>query len=163
MNTTSRCLAVVAFCVSAWIPAKSPAFDPDWAAHGHLDAVVETVRSWVARQELPGITLDVIHVEGRTPVLFFDIPPTGGRETRQSVLFYGHLDKQPEMTGWRSGLVDGTLRVGVLSEGVHSGDAGGVVPSTFGIARQLLNRIDAAQTGGCYPDDFREWDTGRSH
>src|SRR5262249_23934998 len=45
------------------------------------------------------------------------------------------------------GLVNGTLRVDILTEGVHSGDAGGVVPSSFRIARQLLDRIDDSRSG----------------
>ena len=45
------------------------------------------------------------------------------------------------------GLVNGTLAVEVLTEGVHSGDASGVVASSFRIARMLLDRIDAADTG----------------
>jgi acetylornithine deacetylase/succinyl-diaminopimelate desuccinylase-like protein len=52
------------------------------------------------------------------------------------------------------GLVDGTLRVNVLTEGVHSGDAGGVVPSSFRMARQLLDRLDDALTGAVKPDAF---------
>ena len=47
------------------------------------------------------MTLEVITLEGRTPVLFFDIPGTGAKATGKTVLLYGHLDKQPEMTGWR--------------------------------------------------------------
>jgi acetylornithine deacetylase/succinyl-diaminopimelate desuccinylase-like protein len=43
--------------------------------------------------------------------------------------------------------VNGTLRVDILDEGVHSGDSGGVVPSSFRIARQLLDRIDDSRTG----------------
>ena len=45
------------------------------------------------------------------------------------------------------GLVGGTLTVEILSEGVHSGHASGIVPSSFRIARQLLNRLDDAATG----------------
>jgi acetylornithine deacetylase/succinyl-diaminopimelate desuccinylase-like protein len=45
------------------------------------------------------------------------------------------------------GLIDMTLRVEVLSEGVHSGSAGGVVPSTFRVLRQLLGRIEDQETG----------------
>ena len=44
------------------------------------------------------------------------------------------------------GLVNGTMTVRMLTEGVHSGDAGGAVPSTFRIARQLLDRIDDSAT-----------------
>jgi len=40
-----------------------------------------------------------------------------------------------------------------LNEGVHSGDASGVVPSSFRILRQLLDRIDNPYTGEVV-DDF---------
>jgi hypothetical protein len=40
-----------------------------------------------------------------------------------------------------------TLRVDVLREGVHSGDASGVVASSFRVARQLLSRIEDESTG----------------
>jgi acetylornithine deacetylase/succinyl-diaminopimelate desuccinylase-like protein len=52
---------------------------------------------------LPGMTLEIIAVEGRTPCLFFDVPATGTLGNDKTVLFYGHLDKQPEMTGWDEG------------------------------------------------------------
>ena len=45
------------------------------------------------------------------------------------------------------GLVDGVLTVDVLEEGVHSGSASGVVPSSFRIIRQLLDRVEDAATG----------------
>ena len=85
------------------IPAKSPGFDRDWAKHGFLDAAVDQARKWVLAQKVPGLTLEVVRLGARTPVLFFDIPATGGLDPNRTVLFYGHLDKQPEMTGWRQG------------------------------------------------------------
>jgi len=192
---------------------------------------------------VPGMKLEVVQIEKRTPVLFLEIPPAGS--SSGNILVYGHLDKQPEMTGWREGLgpwtpklegeklygrggaddgyavfsalaavralqqekrphariamliecceesgsydlpaylealaprigapdlvigldsgcgnyeqlwgttslrglVNGVLTVEVLTEGVHSGDASGVVPSSFRIARLLLERIDDAETG----------------
>ena len=234
------------------LPAQSPSFDANWAAHGYLDAAVEDAREWVAAQNINGFTVDIIRIEGRTPVLFFDIPATGKHAQDKSTLFYGHLDKQPEMTGWRSGLgawlpvyedgklygrggaddgyavyaalaavaaldkqniarprcvglietceesgsydlpayldhlatrmgdvqmvialdsgagnydqlwvttslrglVNGTLKVSMLTEGVHSGDAGGVVPSSFRVARLLLDRIDDSRTGVVKPSAF---------
>ena len=234
------------------LPAKSPGFDRDWAKHGFLDAAIEQARKWVAAQHVAGLTLEVVRTEGRTPVLFFDIPATGGKDASETILIYGHLDKQPEMTGWRAGLgpwtpvyedgklygrgsaddgyavfaalsaimaldkqgvarphcvgvietceesgsvdlpfyletlaprmgdvklvialdsgagnydqmwvttslrglVNGTLTVNVLTEGVHSGDAGGVVPSSFRVARQLLDRIDDSRTGVVKPVEF---------
>ena len=234
------------------IPAKSPGFDRDWAAHGFLDAAIKQAHAWVAAQNVAGLTLEIVRIAGRTPVLFFDIPATGGLDKNNTVLLYGHLDKQPEMAGWRDGLgpwipvyedgklygrgsaddgyavfaalsaimaldaqgiarphcvglietceesgsydlpayldmltprmgdiklvialdsgagnydqmwvttslrglVNGTMTVKVLTEGVHSGDAGGVVPSSFRVARQLLDRIDDSRTGVVKPTAF---------
>jgi acetylornithine deacetylase/succinyl-diaminopimelate desuccinylase-like protein len=225
------------------IPAKSPHFDHDWARHGHIDAAVKLAADWCRRHALPGMKLEVVRLEGRTPVLFAEIAATGA--STGNILVYGHLDKQPEMSGWREGLgpwtpklegeklygrggaddgyavfsalaalralqqenrpharvamliecceesgsydlpayldalaprigtpdlvigldsgcgnyeqlwgttslrglVNGVLTVEVLTEGVHSGDASGVVPSSFRIARLLLERIDDAETG----------------
>ena len=85
------------------IPAKSPGFDADWKAHGYIDTVMRNAATWVEAQKVEGLTLEVIRLEGRTPVLFFEIPATRADST-QTVLMYGHLDKQPEFTGWRSDL-----------------------------------------------------------
>ena len=230
------------------IPNKSPAFDPDWAAHGHMDKAVELLEGWARRKivGLKGATLEVIRLEARTPVILIDVPGQGA----DTVLLYGHLDKQPEMTGWSEGLgpwepvirgdklygrggaddgyamfgaisailalqdsgvpharcvilieaceesgspdlpyyVDalgprlgdpslvvcldsgcgdyermwlttslrglmaGALTVRVLTEGVHSGDASGVVPSSFRILRRLIDRIEDADTGQVLTD-----------
>jgi acetylornithine deacetylase/succinyl-diaminopimelate desuccinylase-like protein len=223
------------------IPNKSPAFDPQWQAHGLIDRVVERFHQWASEHPLRGMRIDVVRLDGRTPLLKIDVAGQGD----DCVLMYGHLDKQPEMAGWSEGLgpwqpvirgdklygrgaaddgyamfaglsalaalqeqdiaharcvmlieaceesgsydlppiiehlgdlignpslvvaldsgcgnydqlwcttslrglVGGTLRVSVLSEGVHSGDAGGVVPCSFRIARMLLSRIENEQTG----------------
>ena len=235
------------------IPAKSPHFDPHWEKNGHIEAAIRQAEKWVARQALPGMRLEIARLEGRTPVLYFDIPARGSSASSRTVVLYGHLDKQPEMTGWRAGLgpwtpayengrlygrggaddgyavfaaaaaiaaldaqgisrprcvglietceesgsydlpayldalaprmgdvalvvaldsgagnydqlwattslrglVNATLTVGILTEGVHSGDAGGVVPSSFRIARQLLDRIDNSVTGVVTPAAFQ--------
>ncbi|HTN50680.1 MAG TPA: M20 family metallopeptidase [Burkholderiaceae bacterium] len=227
------------------VPAKSPAFDASWAAHGYLASVVRDAEAWCRAQNIAGITIEIVAIDGRTPCLLFDVPATGGRGNDRTVLFYGHLDKQPEMVGWREdlgpwkpvigdgrlygrgsaddgyaiyaalttiaaidaqgaarprcvgiietceesgspdlpaylelltprfgdvqlvvgldsgcrnyeqlwvttslrGLVGGTLTVEILSEGVHSGHASGIVPSSFRIARQLLNRLDDPANG----------------
>ncbi len=234
------------------LPAKSPHFDPRWREHGHIEAAIQQALAWAKRQSVEGMRLEVIRLEGRTPVLFFDIAARGAGASGKSVVLYGHLDKQPEMTGWRAGLgpwtpvieqgrlygrggaddgyavfaalsaiaaldaegvarprcvglietceesgsydlpayldalaprmgdvglvialdsgagnydqlwattslrglVNGTLRVDILTEGVHSGDAGGVVPSSFRIARALLDRLDDSRTGMVKPADF---------
>ena len=230
------------------IPAKSPHFDPQWEANGHIERVVRLAEAWVRRQPVRGLALEIVRLPGRTPVLVFDVPGTGDR----TVLLYGHLDKQPEMTGWREGLgpwspviedgklygrggaddgyavfaslaaigalqgqgvpharciglietceesgsydlpaylellaprmgrVDfvigldsgcgdyarlwattslrgmaaGTLTVDVLTEGVHSGDASGIVPSSFRVARNVLDRLEDASTGRVLPGEF---------
>ena len=85
------------------IPAKSPGFDADWKSNGYIDTVMRNAAAWVEAQKVEGLTLEVIRLEGRTPVLFFEIPATRAGST-QTVLMYGHLDKQPEFTGWRSDL-----------------------------------------------------------
>jgi acetylornithine deacetylase/succinyl-diaminopimelate desuccinylase-like protein len=232
------------------IPNKSPAFDPDWSAHGYMDEAVALFERW-ARPKLsafPGAALEVVRLPGRTPVIVIEIPG----ETRDRVLLYGHLDKQPEMAGWAEGygpwiprleddklygrggaddgyamfgalsalmalreqaaphahcvvlieaceesgsydlpfyvdhlagkigdpslvvcldsgcgnydqlwlttslrgLVSGTLTVRVLDEGVHSGDASGVVPSSFRILRMLQSRLEDEETGGVRPAEF---------
>jgi len=58
------------------------------------------------------------------------------------------------MTTSLRGLAAGTLSVEVLTEGVHSGDASGVVPSSFRIARQLLDRLEDGSSGRILPEAF---------
>ena len=230
------------------IPCKSPHFDPDWAANGYLEAAVALAVKWALAQKIPGLKLEVMRLEGRTPLIFFEL----AGDAPGTVLMYGHLDKQPEMTGWRDGygpwtpvlqdgklygrggaddgyaifaslaalsalkeqrvpharivgliecceesgsydlpaylealktrfgnvdlvvgldsgcgnydqlwmttslrgIAAGTLTVEVLNEGVHSGDASGVVPSSFRIARLLLDRLEDAHTGRILPGEF---------
>ena len=82
------------------IPAKSPHFDPRWEEHGHIERVIGLAEAWVRQQPVRGMTLEIVRLPGRTPVLFFDVAGSG----RSTVLLYGHLDKQPPMVGWRDGL-----------------------------------------------------------
>jgi len=85
------------------IPNKSPSFDAEWKQAGHMARAVELLSGW-AREALPeGATLEVVQLAERTPVIFIDVPAAGGAEG-DTVMLYGHLDKQPEMTGWREGL-----------------------------------------------------------
>lgn len=245
---------IYAFCDEIWerqiipelieyikIPAKSPAFDVGWQEHGYLKTAMDQIEDWVRRQPITGMVVERIQLEGRTPLLYIDIPGKGD----DTILMYGHMDKQPEMIGWNvdlgawkpvlagdklygrggaddgyaafaslaaimalhergvdhsrvvviiegceesgsydlpfyinhlanrigtpslvicldsgcgnydqlwlttslRGLAGGTLRVRVLDEGVHSGDASGIVPSSFRIVRNLLDRIEDASTG----------------
>jgi acetylornithine deacetylase/succinyl-diaminopimelate desuccinylase-like protein len=83
------------------IPNKSPSFDPDWVAHGYMEDAVALFERW-ARSKLssfPGASLEVVRLPGRTPVIVIDVPGEG----EDTVLLYGHLDKQPEMLGWAQG------------------------------------------------------------
>jgi acetylornithine deacetylase/succinyl-diaminopimelate desuccinylase-like protein len=230
------------------IPAKSPHFDSAWEANGHIERVIRLAEQWAREQAIPGLTVEIVRLPGRTPVLLFEVPG----DDQRTVLLYGHLDKQPEMVGWRAdggpwtplvedgrlygrggaddgyaifaalsaigalaaqgvaharciglietceesgsydlpayldalqprlgnvdlvigldsgcgdyerlwmttslrGLASGTLTVQVLTEGVHSGDASGVVPSSFRIARKLLDRLEDASTGWILPSAF---------
>ncbi|HVV85170.1 MAG TPA: M20 family metallopeptidase [Kofleriaceae bacterium] len=84
------------------IPNKSPMFDPAWQANGHMDRAVELLAGWARGQLSAGATLEVLRLEGKTPVIFIDVPGTA--RDGDTVLLYGHLDKQPEMTGWEDGL-----------------------------------------------------------
>ena len=85
------------------IPAKSPSFDADWVGHGHIETVMRNAASWVEAQKVEGLKLEIVRLAGRTPVLFFEVPATKTGAT-ETVLMYGHLDKQPEFTGWRNDL-----------------------------------------------------------
>ncbi len=225
------------------IPNKSPMFDPDWESHGHMAKAVALFEGWARGKlaKLPGATLEVVQVAGRTPLILIEVPGTAPG----TVLLYGHLDKQPEMKGWNEGMgpwtpvlknnrlygrggaddgyamfaalsallalaesgtaharcvitieageesgspdlpfymdhlagrigtpdlvvcldsgcgnydqlwlttslrgiAAGNLSVRVLSEGVHSGDASGIVPSSFRILRMLLSRIEDEASG----------------
>lgn len=82
------------------IPNKSPMFDPDWEQHGHMEAAIGLMAEWCRAQSVPGMQVEVRRLPGRTPLLFVDIPG----ELPGCVLLYGHLDKQPEFTGWLPGL-----------------------------------------------------------
>src|SRR5206468_2637904 len=148
------------------IPAKSPMFDAQWREHGHIDRAVELLRGWAGSRPIEGLRIEVVRLEGRTPLLFMEAPGT----RVDTVLLYGHLDKQPEMVGWAEGTgpwtplrrgdklygrgVGGALTVEVLTEGVHSGAASGIVPSSFRIVRQILDRLEDARTGEVLPRDF---------
>jgi acetylornithine deacetylase/succinyl-diaminopimelate desuccinylase-like protein len=236
------------------IPAKSPSFDANWAEAGLLEAVVRNTAQWIEAQRVAGLTLEVVRLPGRTPVLFFEVASTrsSAQPSDPTVLMYGHLDKQPEFSGWRAdlgpwtpkyedgrlygrgsaddgyaayaaiaaiqalktqnvahprivglietceesgsydlmpyidvlrtrlgdvglvvcldsgagnydqlwltnslrGMASGVLKVEVLTEGVHSGDASGLVPSSFRIMRQVLDRLEDSASGRLLPASF---------
>jgi acetylornithine deacetylase/succinyl-diaminopimelate desuccinylase-like protein len=230
------------------IPNKSPMFDAKWKENGYMDAAVKLLANWAKAQPIAGMQVEVLELEGRTPLIYIEIEGEGD----DCVLLYGHLDKQPEMTGWADdlgpwkpvikgdklygrggaddgyalfgsltairalkeqgkpharcvilieaceesgsydlpfyvdhlaerigkpslvvcldsgcanydqlwcttslrGLAGGNLKVSVLSEGVHSGDASGVVPSSFRLLRQLLSRLEDEATGKILVDEL---------
>src|SRR5579859_1103506 len=81
------------------IPNKSPLFDPQWERAGHMEAAVNLMAEWCRAQPLPGARVEVRRLPGRTPLLLVDVPG----ELQDCVLLYGHLDKQPEFSGWLPG------------------------------------------------------------
>jgi acetylornithine deacetylase/succinyl-diaminopimelate desuccinylase-like protein len=84
------------------IPARSPHFDPQWESNGHIERVIRLAEAWVKKQPVPGLQVEIVRLPGRTPLLYFDVPASGERGAG-TILLYGHLDKQPEMSGWREG------------------------------------------------------------
>jgi acetylornithine deacetylase/succinyl-diaminopimelate desuccinylase-like protein len=105
--------SAVTFCDRVWegeilpaiadyirIPNVSQAFDAKWREHGHMERAVALVETWCKKQPVPGLTVEVRRLPERAPVILMEVPGTG----QGTVLLYGHLDKQPEMTGWREGL-----------------------------------------------------------
>jgi acetylornithine deacetylase/succinyl-diaminopimelate desuccinylase-like protein len=86
-------------CDFVRIPNKSPMFDPQWERNGHMEKAVLLLADWCRRQPLKGLTVEIARLPGRTPLLFIEIPGT----TADTVLMYGHFDKQPKFTGWKEG------------------------------------------------------------
>lgn len=92
----------VVACLSDYvrIPNQSPHFDPEWEAHGYMDAAVQRLAQWCRAQDVPGMQLEIRRLAGRTPLLYIEVPG----ELPGDILLYGHLDKQPPFTGWSEGL-----------------------------------------------------------
>jgi acetylornithine deacetylase/succinyl-diaminopimelate desuccinylase-like protein len=82
------------------IPNQSPHFDPDWERHGHMEAAMTLIAEWCRAQPVPGMRVEIRRLPGKTPLLVVDVPG----ELAGCVLLYGHMDKQPEFTGWSAGL-----------------------------------------------------------
>jgi acetylornithine deacetylase/succinyl-diaminopimelate desuccinylase-like protein len=99
---------VPALCEYIRIPNKSAHFDKDWEKHGHMEAAAELMRQWCEANALPGMKTEIVRLPGRTPLLFIDVPATGDEQGTDCVLMYGHMDKQPEFTGWAEGLAPWT-------------------------------------------------------
>lgn len=82
------------------IPNKSPHFDAKWQEHGHMDKAVAHIAHWCLAHAPKEMNLEVVRLENRTPLIFIEIPG----QIDSTVLLYGHLDKQPEMSGWNDDL-----------------------------------------------------------
>jgi len=78
------------------IPAKSPSYDADWEVNRNLESAATFLASWAEAQNIPGLTAEVLRLKGRTPLLYIEIPGY----SKDTVLFYAHLDKMPEADGW---------------------------------------------------------------
>jgi acetylornithine deacetylase/succinyl-diaminopimelate desuccinylase-like protein len=116
------------------IPVLSRAFDPEWETSGHTDRALALVREWLEENQPEAAKVRVGKIPGRTPVLLVEIPG----ESAETVLMYGHLDKQPEMSGWRSGLSAWTpVRQGNRLYGRGGADDGYAVFAAIAAVRAL--------------------------
>lgn len=125
------------------IPNKSPMFDPKWESHGYMDAAINLMADWCRAQPLPGMRVEVRRLPGRTPLLFVDVPG----ELPGCVLLYGHLDKQPEFTGWLPGLGpwEPVMRDGKLYGRGGADDGYAVFSSLTAIAALKAQKIPLAR------------------
>ncbi len=82
------------------IPAKSPAFDRNWKENGYLDQSMKHVIDWIEAQDVEGLEISLHEIPGKTPTLLLDYPG----DVDDTILVYGHIDKQPEFDGWHEGL-----------------------------------------------------------
>lgn len=78
------------------IPNKSPEFDPNWEQHGYMQKAMELIYDWVRQQPIANMQCEIIKLAKRTPLLFIEIPG----QLDETILLYGHMDKQPETSGW---------------------------------------------------------------
>ena len=124
------------------IPCVSAAYDPQWVEHGHMAEAVAMVTAWCRERDIAGLTVEVAELPGRTPMIVAEVPASGGGPADDTVLLYGHIDKQPEMTGWRAGLGPWTPVI----EGDRLYGRGGADDGYAGFASLLA--IEAVQRAG---------------
>lgn len=87
------------------IPNQSPAFDPHWSTNGLQEKVMALYTGWIDRQNVPGLSYKVLEEKGRTPLLFVTVEATTRGDEVDTLLCYGHVDKQPPMSeGWEADL-----------------------------------------------------------
>lgn len=120
------------------IPNVSPAFDSAWSENGHMDRAAEHLKVWAESRKIKGMTVELQRSDMRTPLLFIEI--AGERD--ETVLIYGHLDKQPPMLPWRDGLDPwNPVREGDLLYGRGLADDGYSIFAALGA-------VEAAQKSG---------------
>jgi acetylornithine deacetylase/succinyl-diaminopimelate desuccinylase-like protein len=139
------------------IPNKSPLFDANWQKNGYMDRAAELMAEWCREQPIDGLTVEILRAKGRTPLLFCEVPGSG----KDTALLYGHMDKQPEFTGWAAGLSpwEPVLRDGKLY-GRGGADDGYAVFSSLTAIRLLQEQgipharcvvlIEACEESGSY-------------
>jgi acetylornithine deacetylase/succinyl-diaminopimelate desuccinylase-like protein len=139
------------------IPNRSPLFDPGWEAAGHMERAVELIAGWCRSREVPGLAVEVLRLPGRTPLIVLE----ARGDVDDTVLLYGHLDKQPEMEGWAEGLGPWTpVRRGDRLYGRGGADDGyaafAVTAALEALARERAPRarcvalIEACEESGSY-------------
>eukprot|EP01017_Pseudomicrothorax_dubius_P041196 TRINITY_DN6563_c0_g4_i1.p2 TRINITY_DN6563_c0_g4~~TRINITY_DN6563_c0_g4_i1.p2 ORF type:complete len:476 (+),score=99.84 TRINITY_DN6563_c0_g4_i1:43-1470(+) len=82
------------------IPNLSRFFDSNWETNGLLTKAANQMVEWLKRQEIKGAKVEALIEPGKTPLVFAEIEGTAPG----TILFYGHLDKQPHLLPWREGL-----------------------------------------------------------
>ena len=142
IDTTWRDDVLPALTEYIAVPNVSKTFDADWEANGHMEQAVELIRDWCAARPIDGLTVDVQRIPGLTPLIVCEVAPTDPSLAGRTVLLYGHLDKQPEMTGWRDGLGPWTPVI----EGDRLYGRGGADDGYAAFA--ALTAVEAAQAEG---------------
>ncbi|KAL7701368.1 Succinyl-diaminopimelate desuccinylase-like protein [Lotmaria passim] len=84
------------------VPNQSPQFDPEYATNGLQEKAFKILIDWMLSQHVKGLTYEYMTSEGRTPFLLIEI--AGTEPTKNTVLMYGHMDKQPPLRPWSEGL-----------------------------------------------------------
>lgn len=85
------------------IPNISPAYNESWEDDGHMQKVVDLYENWAKQNAPKSASVFVQQIKNKTPLLVINVPARN-YSGNESVLLYGHLDKQPEMLGWRDGI-----------------------------------------------------------
>mmetsp|Transcript_31100 Transcript_31100/g.87167 ORF Transcript_31100/g.87167 Transcript_31100/m.87167 type:complete len:486 (-) Transcript_31100:130-1587(-) len=92
------------------IPNVSPAFDPEVHTNGLQEKAMDLIFAWMKANLgcIPGAKPTMHHENGKTPLITVEIPAFDGSserpEEQDTVLMYGHADKQPPFEGWNEGL-----------------------------------------------------------